>query len=120
MKKNTKVTSKSLLPRFAVLVCCLSPLTGNRLVAQSGILKELVFEEIARDLLRPVGITHAGDGSGRLFINLQDGPIRIHDGTRLLEKPFLDITPRVGCCGERGLLGVAFHPDYETNGYFFS
>ena len=86
---------------------------------QTGVLQELVFEEIARDLLRPVGITHAGDGSGRLFINLQDGPIRIHDGTRLLEKPFLDITPRVGCCGERGLLGVAFHPDYETNGYFF-
>ncbi len=86
---------------------------------QTGVLKELVFEEIARDLLRPVGITHAGDGSGRLFINLQDGSIRIHDGTRLLQKPFLDITPRVGCCGERGLLGVAFHPDYAANGFFF-
>ncbi len=56
---------------------------------QSGVLKELVFEEVARDLLRPAGITHAGDGSGRLFINLQDGSIRIHDGTRLLEKPLL-------------------------------
>ena len=86
---------------------------------QSGVLKELVFEEVARDLLRPAGITHAGYGSGRLFINLQDGSIRILDGTRLLEKPLLDITPRVGCCGERGLLGVAFHPDYAANGFFF-
>ena len=86
---------------------------------QTGVLQNLVFEEIARDLLRPIGITNAADGSGRLFINLQDGPIRIHDGTRLLKEPFLDITPRVGCCGESGLLGVAFHPDYETNGYFF-
>jgi len=86
---------------------------------QSGVLKELVFEQVARDLLRPAGITHAGDGSGRLFINLQDGSIRILDGTRLLEKPLLDMTPRVGCCGERGLLGVAFHPDYAANGFFF-
>ena len=99
-------------------VCCLG-LPPTLLAQQNSLLHELVFEEIARDLLRPIGITNAGDGSGRLFINLQDGPIRIHDGARLIEKPFLDITPQVGCCGERGLLGVAFHPNYAANGYFF-
>ena len=72
-------------------VCCLG-LPQTLPAQQNSLLHELVFEEVARDLLRPVGITHAGDGSGRLFINLQDGPIRIHDGDRLLEKPFLDIT----------------------------
>ena len=96
-------------------LCLCQPLPAQ----QASVLQDLVFQEIARDLLRPIEITHAGDASGRLFINLQDGPIRIHDGNRLLKKPFLDITPRVGCCGERGLLGIAFHPDYESNGYFF-
>ncbi len=103
----------------AFLAVCWLGLSQTLPAQQNSLLHELVFEEVARDLLRPVGITNAGDGSGRLFINLQDGPIRIHDGSRLLEKPFLDITPQVGCCGERGLLGVVFHPDYESNGYFF-
>jgi uncharacterized protein (TIGR03437 family) len=88
-------------------------------VAQSGILKELVFEEIARDLLRPVGITHAGDGSGRLFITQQRGQLMVHDGAQLQGTPFLNISSKVRCCGESGLLSVAFHPDYEANGYFY-
>ena len=105
--------SAALLASWQLCLC--QPLPAQ----QTGVLQDLVFEEIARDLLRPIGITNASDGSGRLFINLQDGPIRIHDGGRLLQEPFLDITPRVGCCGERGLLGLAFHPDYESNGFFF-
>ena len=55
----------------------------------------------------------------RLFVVEQEGRIRIiKDGT-LLDDPFLAIEERVSCCGERGLLGLAFHPDYETNGRFF-
>jgi glucose/arabinose dehydrogenase len=66
----------------------------------------------------PVAITHAGDGSGRLFITLQEGRVMIFNGT-LLPTPFLDISSLVSCCGERGLLSVAFHPNYATNGFFF-
>ena len=114
-----KVKRFGLVHLLAFMVCQQLFFSPHTSAQQTGVLQELVFEEVARDLLRPVGITNASDGSGRLFINLQDGPIRIHDGTRLLEQPFLDLTPRVGCCGERGLLGVAFHPGYAAKGFFF-
>lgn len=67
-----------------------------------------------------VGVRHAGDGSGRLFVINQTGIIRIIDNQgNLLATPFLNITNKVACCGERGLLGLAFHPDYANNGLFF-
>jgi glucose/arabinose dehydrogenase len=80
---------------------------------------DLQFQSVASDLPNPVAITHAGDGSGRLFIALQEGRILIFDGTRILPTPFLDIRSKVSCCGERGLLSVAFHPNYASNGFFF-
>lgn len=95
--------------------CLLFP---SRLFSQ-GILDELRFEEVATNLDRPVGIEDAGDGTGRLFIVLQDGRIVIYEDGQVLPTPFLDIGGRVRCCGERGLLGLAFHPQYEKNGYFF-
>ncbi len=81
--------------------------------------QSLTLEPIATGLARPVDIAHAGDGSGRLFIVLQDGRIVIHDGTGVLVSPFLDVTSLVSCCGEQGLLGLAFHPDYASNGFFY-
>lgn len=72
---------------------------------------------IASNLARPIGLVNAGDGSGRLFIVLQGGEIRIWDGAAVLPTAFL--TRSVSCCDERGLLGLAFHPDYENNGFFF-
>lgn len=74
---------------------------------------------ITTGLSSPVDITNAGDASNRLFIVEQGGRIRIHDGTTLLATPFLDISTIISSGGERGLLSVAFHPDYETNRYFF-
>ena len=67
----------------------------------------------------PVDLTHAGDGSDRIFIVERSGTIRIIDDTgTTLSTPFLTVSG-VSSGGERGLLGLAFHPDYETNGYFF-
>jgi glucose/arabinose dehydrogenase len=54
-----------------------------------------------------------------MFVALQSGLIRIISDGQLLPTPFLDIRPRVSSGGERGLLGLAFHPNYENNGYFF-
>ncbi len=69
---------------------------------------------------QPVALANAGDGTGRLFVVEQGGRIRIitKAGT-LLATPFLDIHARVSCCGERGLLGLAFHPSYKSNGRFY-
>ena len=83
--------------------------------AQSAI----ALEQVAAGLVSPVAIAHASDGSGRLFITLQPGRIVIYDGVQLVPAPFLDISPLVSCCGERGLFSVAFHPEYATNGHFF-
>lgn len=66
-----------------------------------------------------IGLTHAGDGSGRLFAVAQTGVIRIFDGTDVLPTPFLDIGDRILSGSERGLLGLAFHPDFATNGFFY-
>lgn len=77
---------------------------------------ELVIGEIRRPLL----VTHAGDGTGRLFVVGQDGLIQVLQNGAVLDDPFLDITERVGSTGnEQGLLGLAFHPDYEQNGSFY-
>ncbi len=66
-----------------------------------------------RTSTKPVAIAHAGDGSGRLFIALQEGLIVVRDQQGVLPESFLDIRALVSCCGERGLLGLAFHPSYR-------
>jgi glucose/arabinose dehydrogenase len=67
-----------------------------------------------------VGIANAGDGSGRLFVLVRSGAIRVVQGGQLLDAPFLDITDKVGSGNsEQGLLGMAFHPNYHQNGLFY-
>ena len=68
---------------------------------------------------QPVHVTHAGDGSGRIFVVEQGGRIRIIRNGVLEATPFLDIAGRVSCCGERGLLSVAFPPGYAAKGHFY-
>lgn len=74
---------------------------------------------ISSGLSSPVDITNAGDGTNRLFIVEQGGTIRIWQGGSLLPTPFLNISSIITGGGERGLLSLAFHPDYEINRYFF-
>lgn len=79
----------------------------------------ITFSRVARNLAKPVFLTHSGDGSGRLYIVEQDGRIKILlDGT-VLGSPFLNLSAKVSKGSERGLLGLAFHPDYATNGKFY-
>jgi len=90
----------------------------------AGANAQLTTEVFVTGIDRPVYLTHAGDGTGRLFVIEQEGQIRLinADGT-LAATPFLDIDTKVtgGTSGndERGLLGLAFHPDYENNGLFY-
>lgn len=74
---------------------------------------------VTGDLTLPVHITHARDGSGRLFIVERRGAIRIYSGG-LLSTPFLDIQSEVRSTGgEEGLLSMAFPPGYAQKGYFY-
>jgi glucose/arabinose dehydrogenase len=66
----------------------------------------------------PVYLT-APAGDPRLFIVEQQGRIQVVKNGRKLSTPFLDISERVRAGGEQGLLSMAFHPDYRTNGEFF-
>ena len=77
------------------------------------------LQSVASGLSSPLDIAHAGDGSGRLFIVQQGGQIRILKTGQLLPAPFLDIQSLISTGSERGLLGVAFHPNYAANGYFY-
>jgi glucose/arabinose dehydrogenase len=78
--------------------------------------------QVADGFSLPLLATHAGDGSGRLFVVEQKGRVFIlRDGERL-ETPFLDLSGYVTSFtgySEQGLLGLAFHPDYAENGRFF-
>lgn len=74
---------------------------------------------VASGFEAPLLVTHAGDSSGRLFVVEQDGLIWILRGRRVLEPPFLDVSDVTEGGGEQGLLGLAFHPDFESNGRFF-
>jgi glucose/arabinose dehydrogenase len=78
------------------------------------------WELITDGLSKPVGITHAGDGSGRLFVVEQPGLIWIIDNGERVLTPFLDLRDQImDEANEQGLLGLAFHPRYSENGYFF-
>ncbi len=79
----------------------------------------IALKELVDGLRNPVHVTHAGDGSGRLFVVEQHGTIRIVENGRLRPEAFLDISDRVDSGGEKGLLSVAFHPQYKQNGFFY-
>lgn len=80
----------------------------------------LELQLVAGGLETPVGLAHAGDDSGRLFVVEKVGRIRVYQDGELLAAPLLDISDRVGSAqSEQGLLGLAFHPGYAENGLFF-
>ena len=70
-------------------------------------------------LSAPIFLTHAGDGTKRIFIVERAGVIRVAQAGSNVSSVFLNITALTTTDGERGLLGLAFHPQYETNRRFF-
>ncbi len=88
---------------------------------------EVVLTRVAEGFTRPLLLTHAGDGSNRIFVAQQGGKVLILDEVgSTLEMPFLDLTALVSPAAnnlagysEQGLLGLAFDPAYTENGYFY-
>src|SRR5687768_4911957 len=79
---------------------------------------ELALEPVADGLAQPIFLT-APANDARLFVLEKDGRVRVIKGGTLLATPFLDITSRVGTVYSRGLLGMAFDPQYGSNGRFY-
>ena len=78
------------------------------------------WRPVVGGLQKPLGLATTADGTGRLFIVEQAGRIQVAQNGQLLPETYLDITSRVGSQGnEQGLLGLAFHPRYAENGFFY-
>lgn len=93
---------------------------------------QIRLTQLAGQYVAPVGLTHAGDGSDRLFVNDQHGVVHLLKTGVQQATPFLDVRsrlPQLGLFGtqtpmgdfdERGLLGLAFHPDFANNGKLYT
>ena len=86
---------------------------------QSGYLVDLAFPKLIFN--QPVGIVTPNDGTNRLFVIEQAGIIRVFENSPTVADStiFLNISSQVLFGGEQGLLGLAFHPNYFSNGYFY-
>ncbi|MDQ3627207.1 MAG: PQQ-dependent sugar dehydrogenase, partial [Verrucomicrobiota bacterium] len=71
------------------------------------------LQTIATGLNSPVELVSANDGTGRLFVVEQGGRIKILNSGAVVTTPFLDVSARIVAGGERGLLGLAFHPGFN-------
>ena len=79
----------------------------------------LVLQPFLTGLSSPVFLTHPNDGSGRLFIVEQGGKVKVVVGGQVRSTPFIDLASRAVTGGEQGVLGLAFHPQYQRNGRFY-
>ena len=89
------------------------------LVAPLAAQTSLTTRLVANGFSRPVELTAPRSDTQRVFLVEQTGLIKVIKNGRTLATPFLDLRSEIRCCGERGLLGLAFHPKYGQNGYFF-
>ena len=108
-----KIISFMLMACMVFVVSCSSPRESAPAPPQ------LSLNLFASGFVQPVHITHAGDGSARLFVTEQCGLIRIVKNKIVQPAPYLDIRAKVTCGGEQGLLSVAFPPGYAAKGHFY-
>ncbi len=78
----------------------------------------LNYRSVISSLSNPVDIVSPNDGSNRLFIVHKEGKVKVYDSSFVYKGDFLTVTP-ITTQSERGLLSMAFHPDYKSNGLFF-
>lgn len=102
------------------LLAGIAPIGSAAPIPSAPMPKNIKYEWVVGALTQPVLVTHAGDASDRLFIVLRGGQIRIYKNGTLNPLPFLDVSGLLFLNGgELGLLGLAFDPNYETNGRFY-
>src|SRR5881409_831712 len=108
MKRPTLAVIESLLVTVVLDATAVSPVAAA-----------IQLETVATGLTSPLYVTSARDGTDRRFIVQQGGVIKVLQPGATTPTVFLDITTHVLSGGERGLLGLAFHPRYAVNGRFF-
>jgi glucose/arabinose dehydrogenase len=103
---------------LTIAVCPLWPCINAGSQVEPGV-NPIALEPVLTGLSAPVYVTSPRDGTNRLFIVEQGGRIKLLASGHSSPTVFLDITQRVLSGGERGLLGLAFHPQFRTNHRFF-
>ncbi|MCK9595969.1 PQQ-dependent sugar dehydrogenase [Candidatus Pacearchaeota archaeon] len=122
IKKNKKIWIYfSVITLFFILIILLFMLYPKKEIITS---EDLDLELIAGGLVNPVQLTESSDSTGRLFIVDRIGLVKIINSEgNLIEEPFLDLREKMvelkSTFDERGLLGLAFHPDFENNKKFY-
>lgn len=112
------IESRSAMLLRLLFVAALLPLVA--LVPQDAGAAAIRLVTVETGFDQPIFVTGAGAGSTRLFVVEKPGRIRVVKNGKALATPFLDIADIVNdAANERGLLGLAFHPDYENNGFFY-
>lgn len=114
----------SRLPRTALLVglllvACSRDDAGSSSTRPPDAPAGYFAERVAEGLSQPVDLTAPPGDLSRIFIAEKTGAIRVLKEGELLQRPFLDISDLVSGRSEQGLLGLAFHPQYATNGKFY-
>ncbi len=110
-----------MFPSCARIVSLGVALVSSRAAAQGSLpWPRIALERVASGFSNPLHITHANDGTSRLFVVEQRGVVRILKDGAILPAPFLDISPRVSCCGERGLLSIVFPPGRGPKSEFYA
>jgi len=99
---------------FLLAIC-----VGLAAILPAAHAQTLATEFVADGFTDPLFVTHAPGDATRLFVVEQGGLIKIIKNGSVLGTPFLNLSGIVQTGGERGLLGLAFHPDYDNNGYFY-
>lgn len=100
--------------RLALILFILN-LSSNLLAQDTTVIFQPVINEF---LSLPIQITHAGDGSNRVFVVEKSGRIKVFNYNYILIDTLISIS-NMGSGNEQGLLSVAFHPDFKQNGYFY-
>ena len=112
-----------LLTLMFIAVSCTDSSTGDKEPPPSlepgSYTVEAAFPNLSFN--NPLDLQHPGDGSGRLFVVEQGGLIKVfeNDAAASDASVFLDIQNQIATGGERGLLGLTFHPNFESNGFFY-
>ena len=104
---------------YTLLICSVVFLACSHTQAQPPTVTFTPITLSGPALVNPVDITGAGDGSGRIFVVEKRGTIRIIQNNTVQNAFFLDIQTQVMNSGERGLLGMAFHPSYPDSPYVY-
>jgi glucose/arabinose dehydrogenase len=108
-----------ILPIKKIVLLCWVAISGGMLLPGNLWSQTLVLEPVLSGFTSPLYVTNAHDGSDRLFILEQEGRIKVLQPGVTTPTLFLDLTSRVLAGGERGLLGLAFHPQFANNRRFF-